>query len=106
VEGVSGTVHECGDGETAIELYQRLHPDWVLMDVRMGGMDGIAATAAIRKADPAARIIIVTERQESEYAGAARAAGASGFVGKENLLALPALLVGGAAGHPGEGAAP
>ena len=96
VEGVSSAVHECADGETAVELYARLHPDWVLMDVKMGGMDGIAATRAIRKSDPAARIIIVTEHREDEYVRAAGAAGASGFVGKENLLLLPGLLAGGA----------
>jgi CheY-like chemotaxis protein len=94
VEGVSSAVHECADGETAVELYERVHPDWVLMDVKMGGMDGIAATQAIRRSDPEARIIIVTEHREGEYARAARAAGASGFVGKEDLLALPGLLVG------------
>jgi CheY-like chemotaxis protein len=94
VEGVSSAVHECADGETAVELYGRLHPDWVLMDVKMGGMDGIAATQAIRRSDPEARIIIVTECLEDEYARAASAVGASGFVGKENLLALPGLLAG------------
>ena len=94
VEGVSSAVHECADGETAVELYGRLHPDWVLMDVKMGGMDGIAATQAIRKSDPAARIIIVTEHRDEHYRSAATAAGASGFVLKENLLELPGLLAG------------
>jgi CheY-like chemotaxis protein len=92
VEGMCSVVHECADGESAVELYARVHPDWVLMDIRMGGMDGIAATRAIRRSDPEARIIIVTEHPEDEYAEAAGAAGASGFVGKENLLALPQLL--------------
>jgi CheY-like chemotaxis protein len=102
IEGVSSAVHECADGETAVELYGRVHPDWVLMDVKMGGMDGIAATQAIRQSDPAARIIIVTEHREEEYVREAREAGASGFVGKENLLALPALLT----GRPDRGDAP
>ena len=87
-----GAVHECGDGETAVELYARIHPDWVLMDIRLGEMDGIAATRAIRRLDPDARVIIVTEHEEQEYRGAAEAAGACGFVLKGNLLALPGLL--------------
>jgi CheY-like chemotaxis protein len=96
VEGVSSAVHECADGETAVELYDRLNPDWVLMDVKMGGMDGIAATQAIRKSHPDARIVIVTEQRGDEYARAARDAGACGFFGKENLLALPEMIGGSA----------
>jgi CheY-like chemotaxis protein len=99
IEGVSSAVHECADGETALALYARLHPDWVLMDVKMAGMDGIATTRAIRQLDPGARIIIVTEHGEAEYGAAASTAGASGFVGKEKLLTLPALLAGGVPGR-------
>jgi CheY-like chemotaxis protein len=97
IEGMSSAIHECADGETAVELYSSLHPDWVLMDIKMSGMDGIAATQAIRTSDPAARIIIVTEQPEAEYGRAASAAGASGFLGKENLLELPRLLAAGGA---------
>ena len=87
-------VYECQDGETAIGLYDELHPDWVLMDIRMGGMDGIAATRAIRQTNPDARVIIVTDHGDPQSPPAAMAAGASGFVLKENLLELPALLAG------------
>jgi len=97
VEGVSSAVHECADGESALGLYARIHPDWVLMDVRMGGMDGIAATRAIRQSDPLARVIIVTEHQEEHYRRAAAAAGAEGFVLKDHLLDLPHLLADGPA---------
>ena len=92
VESVAPTVHECADGETAVDLYARLRPDAVLMDVNLGGMDGIAATRAIRDADPDARVIIVTEHGDEEYRRAALAAGASDFVLKQDLRELPALL--------------
>ena len=92
----SGSViHECTDGETAVGLYDALHPDWVLMDIRMSGMDGITATRAIRTSDPAARVIIVTDHGDPQSRAAAIAAGASAFVLKQNLLELPALLAAG-----------
>ncbi|MDP3909912.1 MAG: response regulator transcription factor [Gemmatimonadales bacterium] len=92
VEPIGRVVQECDTGERAIELYARLHPDWVLMDIEMGGMDGIAATRAIRRSDPHARVVIITEHGEERYRRAAREAGASGFLLKDNLLELPRLL--------------
>jgi two-component system response regulator DesR len=56
------------------------------------GMDGIAATRALRRIDGQARIIMVTAHGEEPYRRAAADAGASGFVLKENLLDLPMLL--------------
>lgn len=92
VRDVSSAVHECADGESALDLYARVHPDFVLMDVEMGGMDGIAATRALRQSDPGARVIIVTEHKEEQYRRAATDAGATGFVFKDHLLDLPRLL--------------
>ena len=95
VQEISPHVYECADGESAIDLYERVRPDWVLMDVRMSGMDGLAATRAIRKSDPTARVVIVTANADEQSRADAMAAGASAFVAKHNLLALPALLSGG-----------
>ena len=92
VESVAPTVYECADGASAVDLYVRLRPDAVLMDVNLDGMDGIAATRAIREADPDARVIIVTEHGDEEYRRAALAAGASGYLLKQDLRGLPALL--------------
>lgn len=100
VEGAGSVVHECADGETAVDLYARVRPDWVLMDVKMAGMDGLAATEAIRRTDPAARILIITEHRDVRYRRAAEAAGATGFLLKDDLLELPALL---GAARGGEG---
>lgn len=92
VEEITATVHECADGDTALALYERLRPDWVLMDITLAGTDGLAATRAIRRLDPDARVIIVTEHGDTPHRRAAAAAGVRGFLLKERLLELPALL--------------
>jgi DNA-binding NarL/FixJ family response regulator len=73
-------VGEAADGEAAIALVDRLTPDVVLMDVRMPGMDGIDATAAIVKRTPSCRVLILTTFDLDEYAFAGLRAGASGFL--------------------------
>lgn len=80
-------VGQAGDGGQAIEVTQRLHPDVVLMDVRMPGMDGIAATERITgitaNSDRPTRVIILTTFDLDEYVMAAIKAGASGFLLKD-----------------------
>ncbi|MBC7940777.1 MAG: response regulator transcription factor [Chitinophagaceae bacterium] len=58
-------------GEAAVEQYLTLRPDVVLMDLRMPGLDGVAAIEAIRAQDPFARIIILTtfDGEEDIYRG-------------------------------------
>lgn len=94
VETVPSFIHECVDGEGAVSAYAAVRPDWVLMDVELGGMDGIAATRAIRSIDADAHVVIVTAHGEPEYRRAATDAGACAFVLKENLLDLPGILDG------------
>lgn len=94
VEEVTPSVHECGSGREAVVAYQTYRPDWVLMDVEMAGLDGIAATRAIRQLDPQARVVMVTAHGDDEYRQAAADAGARAFVLKEDLLDLPGLLSG------------
>jgi CheY-like chemotaxis protein len=89
---VSADVVECDDGSEALPAYIAHRPEWVLMDVEMTGMDGIQATRAITARFPDARIIIVTQHTDAGTRGAAAAAGATGFVSKDNLIELRALL--------------
>lgn len=77
---------ECGDGQEALAAYQMDRPDWVLMDIRMKEVDGLAATEQIVNAWPGARVLIVTSYNEPSLREAARQAGACGYVLKENLL--------------------
>jgi CheY-like chemotaxis protein len=94
VEEVTPVVYEAEDGESALDAYSRLRPDWVLMDIEMPGMDGIATTRAMRRMDPEARVVIVTGHGEEPYRRAAAEAGATAFVLKEDLLDLPPMLMG------------
>jgi DNA-binding NarL/FixJ family response regulator len=76
-------VGEAGDGAAAIELARSTAIDVMLMDVRMPGVDGIAATAAVTAGERAPRIIVLTTFDLDEYAFAAIRSGASGFLLKD-----------------------
>lgn len=79
---------ECADGAEALAVYRAEQPDWVVMDVSMEVMDGLAATRQILSVFPAARIVITTRFDDAEMREAARLAGACAFVPKDDLLAL------------------
>ncbi len=83
-------VGEAAEGSSAVALAATLAPDVILMDVRMPGMDGLAATAAITAAGPS-RVIILTTFDLDAYVHAGLQAGASGFLLKDTE---PAQLVG------------
>ncbi|MFC5824612.1 response regulator [Nonomuraea insulae] len=73
-------VGEAGDGRQAIELSERLHPDIVLMDIRMPHMDGLQATQHLMAGRRAPRVLILTTFDVDEYVYDALLAGASGFL--------------------------
>jgi DNA-binding NarL/FixJ family response regulator len=73
-------VGEAGDGSEAVEKTLALHPDVVLMDVRMPRMDGIAAT---RELSGRTRVLVLTTFDLNEYVYEALRAGASGFLLKD-----------------------
>jgi DNA-binding NarL/FixJ family response regulator len=74
---------EATNGSEAVRLTAELHPDVVLMDVRMPGLDGIEATRRITSTGDRTRILILTTFDLDEYAYAGLRAGASGFLVKD-----------------------
>jgi DNA-binding NarL/FixJ family response regulator len=76
-------VGEAGDGSEVAAAVDRLAPDVVLMDIRMPGMDGLAATEELRRRPGAPEIIILTTFDADEYVLRALRAGASGFLLKD-----------------------
>jgi DNA-binding NarL/FixJ family response regulator len=82
---------EAEDGRKAVHLTRLQRPDVVLMDIRMPGVDGIAATRDVLAVRPEARVVILTTFEQDDYIFGALRAGASGFLLKrtrpEDLVA-------------------
>ncbi|WP_325053061.1 response regulator transcription factor [Thermomonospora amylolytica] len=79
-------VGSAGDGAEAVEAIVAARPDVVLMDVRMPGLDGVAATAELRRRAPECTIVMLTTFDDDEYVTGALRAGAVGYL----LKNLPA----------------
>lgn len=73
-------VGEAGGGEEAVRLCEQFQPDVVLMDLVMPGMDGAAATHAIRERCPEIQVIALTSFKEEELVQGALQAGAIGYL--------------------------
>ena len=82
IDGVE-VVGAAGDGEEVIRLAEVHHPDVVLMDLRMPGVDGIAATADLRERLPAVRVLVLTTYAEQDAIVPALQAGARGYLTKD-----------------------
>jgi DNA-binding NarL/FixJ family response regulator len=93
-------VGEAANGREAIELARRLRPDVILMDIAMPGLGGLEATIEIRKEDPQARVLVLTQYEDREYIRRFLKAGVSGYVlkkaaGSELTAAIRAVHRGG-----------
>ncbi len=93
--GSAGTVEvvdEAHDGAAGVEAVIRNRPDVVLMDLRMPGLDGIAATERIAKLDDPPAVVVLTTFDADQYVLRALRAGAAGFLVKstppEDLIGL------------------
>lgn len=78
-------VGEAADGREAVDQTRQLRPDVVVMDIRMPGTDGLAATTEICADEELSdtRVLILTTFEIDEYVARAVRAGASGFLGKD-----------------------
>ena len=81
-------VLECADGDQAVALFREHRPDWVLIDWEMPRMNGVTAIREIVAEFPKANICLVTAFADEDLRAEALAAGATGFVVKDNLSEL------------------
>lgn len=98
-------VGEASDGLEALVKARELRPDLILMDITMPGVDGLEATRLLKEELPEARIIILSQRDESEALFEATRSGAHGYLLKtlrshQLLDALRSVMEGGAAIAP------
>ena len=76
-------IGEARDGQEALALCHRLHPDLVMMDVRMPKLNGLAATRAIKQQYPHIAVIVVTMYENLDYLVEGLKAGAAGYILKD-----------------------
>lgn len=86
-------IGEAADGLSAVQLATEKHPDIVIMDIRMPGLNGIDAIKPILEVYPETGIIILSMHKEENYIRDAFLAGAKGYLLKDNLFdeLLPAI---------------
>ncbi|HEX9653059.1 MAG TPA: response regulator transcription factor [bacterium] len=92
-------VGEAADGEQAIHLAAKCHPDILLLDITMPKVTGIEATRLIKKSHPDTKVLILTVHEEAEYIREIIMAGANGYVlktadSKEIFAAVQAVAAG------------
>lgn len=99
LDGDIEVVGEAGDGVNAVRLARELHPDVVLMDIQMPGIDGLEATRRVLAEPRAPKVIVLTTFDRNEYVYEAMKAGASAFLLKDvqrgQLTAAIRTVVGG-----------
>ena len=79
-------IGEAESGEDAVDLFERLEPGLVLMDINLGrGINGIEATRRIIDAHPDATVLLLSTYQAADLPSGADSCGAAGYVNKEEF---------------------
>ncbi len=84
-EGDLTVVGEAGDGREAIELFRKLAPDVVVMDITMKGLSGIEATRHIVSESPGARVLALSIHSGRRFVEQMLDAGAAGYILKDSV---------------------
>lgn len=87
LEGTEGieVVGEAEDGESALEAAARLHPDVVLLDVQLPGIDGFEVAQRLTANGSRAQVVLVSSRDGSDFGPLVEQSGAAGFIPKAEL---------------------
>jgi DNA-binding NarL/FixJ family response regulator len=98
-------VGEAATGQEAIAKAQELMPDVIIMDIAMPGLDGLEATRRILRANPKAKVLVLSQYDDKEYIISAIKAGSTGYVpkralGSELVSAIRAVYHGGSFLYP------
>ncbi len=98
-------IGEAAEGSEAVSKTRELMPDVVVMDIAMPEMDGLEATRRIKRENPKAKVLILTQHSNREYILSAVKAGADGYVPKgalssELISAIRTVYSGGSFLHP------
>jgi DNA-binding NarL/FixJ family response regulator len=85
---------EAADGETALDAVERLHPDAVLLDVQLPGIDGFEVARRLAGTTRPPKVVLTSSREVSDYGSRVRDAPVRGFIPKGDLsgAALAQLL--------------
>ncbi|MDA9764283.1 response regulator transcription factor [Opitutales bacterium] len=84
IGGVCTVVGEASDGFQAVKMATKLHPDVIVMDIAMPGLNGFEATRQILHATPDAKVLVLSAHSDDEYVAHMAQLGATGFVVKQN----------------------
>jgi DNA-binding NarL/FixJ family response regulator len=93
-------IGEAENGEEALELAKRMHPNVILMDIELQLMDGITATARLRAATSESAVVILSLYDDARTREKALAAGAVAFVSKQEPSEALLAAIRQAAAHP------
>lgn len=77
-------IAEAGSGEQAVQQFNKLHPDVVIMDISMPGIGGVGAIERIIAREPKAKILVLSVHEDSVFTTRAMQAGALGFIPKRS----------------------